>query len=469
MTARPGRLRARPYNGAMRTLLLVAAVATLSIALVAPQAALAAEPLPTSAAVAPDAALARLLEAARSDTLAMPRLQVLTDEIGARLAGSEALVRATIWGELAFRGDAQENVRHEKVMVPAWVRGRERLAMLAPQRRELAVLGLGGSVGTPGLEASVAVVHSFADLSPAVAGKIVLFDVPMSADPPALQQYGKTAYVRAGAAARAAEFGAVAALVRSITAQSLYTPHTGSMQYDERFPRIPAAAVTTEDAGWIDRLVSRGIDVRLRLEMGAETRPDAESANVLAEIVGSERPEEIVVVGGHLDSWDVGQGAHDDGVGIVHTIETLRLIRALGLKPKRTIRAVLFTNEENGLRGGKAYAEAHGGERHVAAVETDLGGGRPVRWGATGTEEQLAFLRRAAAPLGIPVGDGGGADISPLKEKGVLLVGLYPEDELYMAVHHTAADTFDKVDPDDFRAGLAAVAGLVWRLANEPL
>lgn len=399
----------------------------------------------------------------------MPRLQVLTDEIGARLGGSEALVRATIWGEAAFRGDAQENVRRETVMVPVWVRGRERLAMLAPQRKELAVLGLGGSVGTGGIEATVAVVHSFDELSPAVAGKIVLYDVPMSAALPALDEYGKTAVYRAQGASRAAQFGAVAALVRSIAARSLATPHTGAMHYDEAQPKIPTAAVTIEDAAWIDRLVSRGFEVRLRLEMGAETRPDAESANVIAEVVGSERPDEIVVVGGHLDSWDVGQGAHDDGVGIVHSIETLRLIRALGLKPKRTIRAVLFTNEENGLRGGKAYASSHGGERHVAAVETDLGGGRPRRWGASGTEAQLEFLRRAAAPLGIPVGDGGGADISPLKEKGILLVGLYPEDELYMAVHHTAADTFDKVDPDDFRAGLAAVAGLVWRLANEPL
>jgi hypothetical protein len=207
----------------------------------------------------------------------------------------------------------------------------------------------------------------------------------------------------------------------------------------------------------------------VRLELGAHALSDVISHNVIAEIEGAVRPEEIVVVGGHLDSWDVGHGAHDDGAGLVQAIEAMRLIRRLGLEPRRTIRAVLFTNEENGLRGGRAYADSHAGDRHVAALETDLGGGRPRRWGATGTPEQLAFLARAAAPVGLPVGPGSGSDIGPLGDHRVLLVGLYPEDGPYFEVHHTHADTFDKIDPGEARAGLAALVGLLWQLANEPI
>jgi carboxypeptidase Q len=415
------------------------------------------------------APLARLQQAARDDELYMPRLEQLCDEIGARLAGSPALARATEWAERVLRDDGHVNVRREPVAVPVWVRGEERLEVLAPAYRPLAVLALGGTVGTPGVEAPVVVVSSFDELTPAVAGTIVLFNAPMSPALPAIEQYGAAARYRADGAARAAEHGALAVLVRSVAARSLATPHTGGVAYPPGVPRIPAAAITVEDAAWIARLAARGVAVRARLELGAHSLPDVTSHNVIGEIAGAERPDEIVVGGGHLDSWDVGQGAHDDGAGIVQTIEAMRLIRRLGLEPRRTIRAVLFTNEENGQRGGKAYAAAHKGERHVAALETDLGGGRPLRWGATGTPEQLAFLARAAAPLGLPLGSGSGADISPLGDHGVLLVGLYPEDGPYFEVHHTHADTFDKIDPGEARAGLAAVVGLLWQLANEPV
>ena len=415
-----------------------------------------------------DAALAALQRAALTDELYMQRLEVLSDDVGARLAGSPALARATEWAERTLREDGHVNVRREPVAVPVWVRGEERLEVLAPAWRPLAVLALGGTVGTSGVEAPVVVVSSFEELSPAVAGKIVLFNVPMSPALPAIEQYGAAARYRADGAAQAAGHGALAVLVRSVAARSLATPHTGGVVYRPGVPRIPAAAITVEDAGWIARLAARGIEVRVRLELGAHSLSDAISHNVLAEIAGAERPDEIVVVGGHLDSWDVGQGAHDDGAGIVQAIEAMRLIRQLGLRPRRTIRAVLFANEEYGLSGGKAYAAAHAGERHVAALETDLGGGRPRQWGATGTPEQLAFLARVAAPVGVPVGAGGGADISPLGAHGVLLIGLYPEDGPYFEVHHTHADTFDKIDPVEAREGLAAVVGLVWQLANEP-
>ena len=457
-------------DGKRAALLLLAVIGVAFLAPASPAPAQTANNGPAAATALPaPAGLAELMAAARADELIMPRLAELSDDIGARLSGSPALARAVAWGERVLREDGHENVRSEPVLVPHWVRGDERLELVAPVRRPLLMLGLGGSVGTPGVEAPVTVVHSFDELSPAVAGTIVLFCVPPRPGDSAGAHYGNTARYRAAGPSRAAAFGAVAVLVRSITVRSLHTPHTGSLSYDDAAPQIPAAAITAEDADWLDRLAARGVPLRARLEMGARTLPDALTHNVIAEIVGREHPEEIVVVGGHLDSWDVGQGAQDAGAGILHTIETLRLIRSLGLQPRRTIRAVLFANEENGLRGGTAYAAAHAAECHVAALETDLGSGRPLTWSATGSEYDLAWLRHLAAHVGLPVeGSGSGADISPLERRGVLCVGLRPDLEAYFDIHHTHADTLDKVDPALLREGAAVVAGLTWLLANEP-
>lgn len=417
---------------------------------------------------AADPALAGLLAAARADDRAMTRLSELCDGIGARPAGSVQLERAVAWSAAAFRADGHVNVATEPVPLDVWVRGEERLRMLTPEARDLAVLAYGNSVGTPGIEAPVVVVHGFDDLGPAVAGRIVLYNVPMSEALPSHEQYGNNVGYRYDGASRAAAFGAVAVLVRSVTTRSLYTPHTGAMRYDPPEPRIPAAAITAEDADRIDRLTARGVEVRLKLELGAHTGPDAVSHNVLAEIRGSSAPEEIVLIGAHLDSWDVGTGAQDDGAGVVEVIEALRLIRAQGLAPRRTIRAVLFTNEERGLHGGHAYDAAHGSERHVAAIETDLGAGRPLSWAATATPEARAWLLEAAAPVGLPFsdGEGGGADISPLEARGVPVVGLLPDDSRYFDIHHTDADTIDKIDPSKLKEGVAMIAGLAWQLAR---
>lgn len=415
------------------------------------------------------ATVAALQAAARSDPSAFRLLTALADDIGPRLSGSKELARAVAWADEALRGIGLGRVWREEVMVPHWERGAEHLFMLAPEKRELPMLGLGGSVGTAGVEARVTVIGSFEELSPAVAGTIVLYNVPMGRGLPALQHYGTAARYRSQGAARAAAFGAVAALVRSVATTSLATPHTGGMHYADGVAKIPTAAVTVEDAEWIARLVARGVEVRVRLEMGARTLPDAVSHNVIGEIRGGELPDEIVLIGGHLDSWDVGRGAHDDGAGVAQVITAMKLFHGLPEPPRRTIRAVLFTNEENGLRGGKDYAARHGRERHVAAIETDLGAGRPLSWSAKGTPEALAWLRRLAAPLGLPVEEGGsGADVSPLEALGVLCIGLRPEDDLYFAVHHTAADTLDKVDPAALAEGTAAVAGLAWLAANQP-
>jgi len=295
----------------------------------------------------------------------------LCDRIGHRLSGSPQLDQAITWAQTRLKAAGLVNVHAEPVMVPHWVRGREAAQLLLPTAHRLNILGLGGSVGTPegGLTADVAVVGSFDELEKlgdAVKGKIVLFDVPY-------QGYGHTVAYRFSGAAKAAKLGAVAALVRSVGPVSLDTPHTGMMEYDPAGPRIPTAAVTIEASTQMRRMQQRGERIQMRLDMGAQTLPDAPSANVVAEIRGTEKPDEIVLLSGHLDSWDVGQGAQDDGAGCAMAMEAARLIQGLGLRPRRTIRVVLWTNEENGLRGGKAYLEAHRDKLKdiVAALETD--------------------------------------------------------------------------------------------------
>jgi hypothetical protein len=425
------------------------------------------EPAP---AVQGDPTVLRLMTAARTDGTAFARLSELCDEIGARPAGSVQLERAVTWAADTFRADGIPTVTTEPVPVDHWVRGEEKLTMLSPVEEELSVLGLGNSVGTEGIEAPVVVVHDFDQLGPQVAGKIVLFNRPMEEGTPAHMRYGTAVEYRGKGPSRAAKYGAVATLVRSVTTRSLYSPHTGGTWYEPGVPQIPAAAITVEDAERIDRLAARGREVRLRLEMGAKLEEGKTSHNVLAEIPGSEEPHEIVLIGAHLDSWDVGTGAQDDGAGVIHVIEAMRQIRKLGVPPRHTIRAVLFTNEERGLSGGKAYAEAHGNDVHVAAIETDLGAGRPLSWAIGGDERQIKWFQNAAAPLGLPVTTegGGGADIGPLQEKGALVVGMVVDDTHYFDIHHTDADTVDKVNADDLNEGVAQLAALTWRLANAP-
>lgn len=430
---------------------------------------------PTVAPGAQDPQLQQLVASARQSRTTFARLAQLCDGVGPRLAGSPGMRAAEDWGLKTFQDDGQEGVRGEEVMVPHWVRGAEQADMVAPWAAPLQILTLGRSIGTqqaPGgvLEAEVAVVRDDGDLGPHLAGKVVLWAVEMEEHRPAFLGYAGAVHARSQGPAKAAAHGAVGAMVRSMTTRSLATPHTGAMRdFPDDLDPIPAVAVSTENADMMARLVESGETVRVRLALGAETLPDVPGRNIVAEIRGSERPDEIVLIGGHLDSWDVGQGAHDDGAGIVESIEALRLIRALGVPPKRTIRAVLFANEENGLRGGRGYAEAHAGERHVAAIESDLGGGWPLGFSATGSADQLAWLRTAAAPLGLPVAEGGGgADIGPLKASGTLLVGLRPDDRHYFDVHHTHADTLDKVDERSLREATAAMAGLAWQLANAP-
>jgi hypothetical protein len=281
----------------------------------------------------------------------------------------------------------------------------------------------------------------------------------------------------------------VAVLTRSATGVSLSTPHTGALRYDEQQPRIPAAAVTVEDAAWMRQMHALGRPLTVRLEMEARMEPDVESFNVIAEISGSERPEEVVVMGGHFDSWDVGQGVHDDGAACVAAWQALRLIDALGLRPRRTLRVVLWTNEENGLRGGRAYHEALSDEElrgHVAALEMDSGVERPVGFGfgLVGVdpeaeepdpvyESALSRLRQVTSLLAAIEADevsrgGGGADIGPLMRAGVPGLGLRTVGERYFDWHHTSADTLDKVEPRDFRRAIALLGVTGFVLADMP-
>jgi Zn-dependent M28 family amino/carboxypeptidase len=426
-------------------------------------------------------AAARILAAATADHRAYEKLAYLTDRVGHRLSGSAGMQQAVIWALRVMREEGHENVRAQKVMVPHWVRGQESAAILAPVARPIAILGLGNSVGTgpKGITGEVVVVKDFAALEALgaqVAGKIVLYDKRM--EPYTAERgsgYGEASPYRVNGAARAAKLGARAVLVRSLTAHSLRTPHTGAMRYEEKVPQIPAAAVSIEDAELIARLAAAGETVKVRLTMGARMLPDAESANVIAELVGREKPEEIVVIGAHLDSWDVGQGAHDDGAGCVMMMHALTLLRELGLKPRRTIRVVLFTNEENGLRGGIGYAQDHAAElpNHVMAMEADSGGFAPRGISVEGNEQAVAQVRdliQLLAPLGATEVDTGhsGADLIPLVRAGVQSLGLMVEGSQYFHYHHTDADTLDKVVPEDLARNVAAVATVAYVIADMP-
>ena len=447
---------------------LFALALALSLSLATP--ALATGPSVTSEQ---RAAATRIIEAALADDTGWQRLAWLSDRVGHRLSGSPQLEAAIKWAVDEMRRDGFDDVRAEKVMVPRWVRGSESAVLLEPVARELTMLGLGNSVGTPakGVTADVVVVRDFTELDALgekVRGKIVCYNVPFT-------NYGETVAYRGSGASRAAKHGAVAVLVRSVGPVSLDTPHTGAMRYDEAFPKIPAAAITIEGAEMLARMQARGERMRLRLKMEAKMMGEVESANVVADLRGSEHPEQIVLLAAHLDSWDVGTGAHDDGGGCIQIWEAARLLKKLGLRPKRTIRVVLYTNEENGLRGGTAYRDAHKAElaNHVFALETDGGTFRPQGLGVTANEAALATLRDLA-PILEPVGamkiseGGGGADIGPIMREGVPGAGLDTESSRYFDYHHTPADTLDKIDPKDLKLCAATIAIFAYLVADLP-
>ncbi|HEV7366289.1 MAG TPA: M28 family metallopeptidase [Gemmatimonadales bacterium] len=416
-----------------------------------------------------------LIRAATGDSAAYARLGTLVDTFGHRLSGSASLEAAIDWILSEMKSDGLQNVRGERAMVPHWVRGAESADLVKPRMAPLRMLGLGGSIGTPkaGITAPVLVVSSFDDLRSRASearGKIVLFDAPFTS-------YRETVRYRVEGASAAARAGAVASLIRSVASFSIRSPHTGVMHYDSTVARIPAAALSVEDAEMLHRFQDRGQQVVVRLRMAARTLPDAASRNVVAEIVGRDRPDEVVVLGGHIDSWDVGQGAMDDGGGAVAAWEAVWLIHRLGLRPRRTIRVVLWTNEENGGKGALAYRDAHAGqlEKHVLAMESDNGAFTPHGFRFIGSDAALARVQQVAALLQ-PIGannvsrekESPEADIAPLVERGVPGVGLDVDRTRYFWFHHSDGDTLDKLDPAELARCVAAMAVMAYVVADLP-
>jgi len=426
---------------------------------------------------------ARIHGEALAHPQAYSKLQELCLAAPHRLSGSADAAQAVAWAKKEMETIGLENVHLEACTVPHWERGPSAsLTVLAPEDKAntfLPILALGGSVGTPreGVQGELLIVKSFEELEQqkdSARGKIVLFDRPM--DPRQLdpfEAYGGAVNQRGRGAIEAARHGAVAALVRSMTLRLDDVPHTGAMRYEEGVPRIPAAAVSTAGAERLGALVRSGRPVTLSLRLDCVDRGEAPSHNVVGEIRGSSRPDEIVLLGAHLDAWDVGQGAHDDGAGCVHVIEALRILKTLGLRPARTIRAVLFMNEENGLRGAVAYRDAHQVEipRHVLAIESDRGGFAPRGFATDAKGSALAALREIADRLE-PAGASllrpgeGGADISVLRRDGVVLMELVTDPQRYFDLHHSSRDTLDTVHPRELELGAAALAAMAYAAAE---
>ena len=427
------------------------------------------------------AAAERLIDAALADSAAHRRLSTLADRFGHRMSGSESLERSLDWIMDEMRRDGLENVHAEPVMVTNWVRGSESLELVTPRRTPMRMLGLGRSVGTPaaGITAPVIVVRDWDELrarAAEVRGKIVLFNQPFDTTVPPFAGYGRAVQYRANGADSASRYGAVAALVRSVTPRSFQTPHTGGMAYADSGragPRIPGAAITVEDAEMLSRMQARGERIVVTLKMGARTLPPARSRNVVAEIRGSERPDEVIVLGGHIDSWDVGQGAIDDAGGSVAAWEAVRLIKQLGVRPKRTVRVVLWTNEEIGLAGANGYRDAHRAEvdKHILAMESDNGVFRPYGLSFAGPEAGLTLMRQLS-PLLARIGadsvapGGPQADVSPLFALGVPTLAPIVDVSRYFWYHHTEADTPDKIDPLDMARCVALMAVMANTIAN---
>lgn len=434
--------------------------------------------------------LARIREAALHSNWAFERLTDLTDKIGPRLSGSPQADAAVAQVAAALR---QENlqVTLDPVMVPHWVRGEERAEVIrfpgqvASFQHRLVLTTLGGSPATPvdGVTAEVVVVTSLKDLeskADRVAGKIVLFNIPFDEHlqenglaGPAYGQAGEGRFFGPGAAAK---HGAVAALVRSVTAAAYRLPHTGYTIAPEEGQTIPSAAITLEDADLIDRLATRG-PVTVHLVLTPQTLPDVASSNVLAEIPGTDLKDEVVLVSGHLDSWDLAQGAIDDGAGVTAAMGAIQVIKSLHLKPRRTIRFVAWMNEENGSRGRAAYSALHGSEfaRHAAAIESDFGAGRPLGIAAyilPGSSEKMASIAEALRPMGAGVLEERtrplGSDLDALEAAGVPGFEPLVDGRTYFDYHHTAADTLDKVDPENLRRQVAVMAVLTYFLAQAP-
>lgn len=410
-------------------------------------------------------------------------LHYLTKKIGGRLAGSPQMVLAEQWGATALEKAGADTVWLQETMVPHWVRGGKDKASITYADKNgkkktisIAVLALGNSIGTgaKGVSAPLFRVKSFDDLEQhknELKGKIVFYDVPFEDTfIQTFEAYGKNVVYRGQGASRAAKYGAVAVLIRSMSNSMDNYPHTGAMHYTEGLPRIPAAAVGLRDVEKIDSLFDEGKTISAELITNGKMLPDTIGHNVIGELKGTENSDEYITVGGHLDSWDVNEGATDDGAGIIQTIEILRAFKALGYQPKHTIRFVLFANEENGTRGGNKYAEEAKtkNEKHLFALESDAGGFTPRGFSIAAPDSSWVKLNSWKKLLKPYYGDdivkgGGGTDITPLnKNLGVSVGELRPDSQRYFDVHHAPNDVFENVNIRELKLGAINMAGLIY-------
>lgn len=411
-------------------------------------------------------------------------LAYLCSNIGGRLSGSPQAAKAVEWGKAVMEGLKLNRIELQPVMVPHWVRGEKEQAFIinptTGARQETQICALGGSIATAnqGLEAEVIEVKSFEELeklgTDKIKGKIVFYNRPM--EPTHIHTfnaYGAAVNQRWAGAMNAAKYGALATVTRSMNLKIDKFPHTGSMSYVDSLPKIPAVAISTEGAEILSALIRANKTAKIFIKTSCQTLPDNESYNVIGEFKGKEKPNEYIVVGGHLDAWDNGSGAHDDGAGCVQSMEVIRIFKAIGYEPRHSIRVVLFMNEENGLRGGKEYAKQAKlkNETHIAAIESDAGGFSPRGFSFEAPNWFMNSVKNYK-PLLLPYdlyyfdGKGGGPDISPLKEQGVPTAELIPDSQRYFDYHHTADDTFDKVNKRELELGAAAMAALIYLIDN---
>ena len=410
-------------------------------------------------------------------------LDYLSNKIGPRLSGSVGAEKAVNWAKAVMEDQKNGRVYLQEVMVPHWVRNdKEQLTVISSGKKtDLRICSLGGSIPTPpkGLKAQVVEVKSMDELkklgAEKVRGKIVFYNVRM-ADKHihTFDAYSESGKYRWAGAMNASKYGAVGSITRSLTLSLDDYPHTGAMGYSDTLPKIPACAVSTIGADKLSTILKENPSAEVELIMNCETLPDKLSYNVIAEIMGSQFPDEIIVVGGHLDAWDNGHGAHDDGAGCVQSMELLRAFRELKIQPKRTVRVVLFMNEENGLKGAKEYAlkAKEAGDNHIAAIESDAGGFTPHGFSYEKNDEGKINKFLSWKPLFKEYGlydwfdGGGGADINQLKDQGTLLIGLSTDSQRYFDYHHAETDTFDKVNKRELNLGSAAMISLVYLLSE---
>jgi hypothetical protein len=435
--------------------------------------------IPAVLAQSDEEMLKKIYDKALKEGKSYEMLEFLSTEIGHRLSGSPQAAAAVEWTRQVMESYGFDTVFLQPVMVPHWVRGNVETGKIVKSKigtKGVNICALGNSIGTGvgGIRAGVIEVKNFDELeslgSKNIEGKIVFFNRPM--DPTLIRTfsaYGGAVNQRGQGASKAAKFGAVGVVVRSMTLSSDDVPHTGAMNYAPDVPKIPAVAISTNDADLLSALLNEDKDLEFFFETHSEMLPDVLSYNVIGEIHGKKNPDQYLVMGGHLDSWDMGDGSHDDGAGCMQSIEALRIFKELGIKPNHSIRAVMFMNEENGLRGGREYARVatKRNEKHVAAIESDRGGFVPRGFTMSATDENFEKISSWAGLFKPYQADnflrgGGGADIGPLRAQNTTLIGLYPDSQRYFDYHHTAIDTFDKVNKRELELGAAAMASMIY-------